>query len=347
MGGNPAMYGMLGAVGGLAAGAAQQSGGATGGTKLFGMIRHPIVCWRELLLLFIGSVMVFTGVVGCVIKLARLPDNGNLASKGLEPQDEKYATARANFRTKLLRTGPAPQQAQAVRPPAGVEEIIYESGTLHLKAWINAPKGNVERMPVVLYLHGGFAFGEDDWQQAQPLREAGFLVMSPMLRGENGQAGNFTIFYDEVDDVLAAAAYLAKQSYVDPKRIYLAGHSAGGTLTMLAAMASNKFCAAASFSGSPDRVTFVNGGWSSKAPFDQSDAREFRLRSPIAYAKSFQCPARLYVGSQEDVYVSETRRTATLAKESGLDVEAVVLPGDHFSYVPKGLQQAAEFFRSQ
>jgi len=43
------------------------------------------------------------------------------------------------------------------------------------------------------------------------------------------------MYHDEVDDVRAAAASLAKLPFVDPGRVFLAGHSAGGTLTMLAA----------------------------------------------------------------------------------------------------------------
>ena len=268
-------------------------------------------------------------------------------SKGLELQDEDYATARAAFRTKLRKAGPAPQPFDPLVLPDEVTEIVYPSGGLKLKAWINAPKVNKERKPAVVFLHGGFAFGEDDWDQVQPLLDAGFIVMTPMLRGENGQPGAFTMFYDEVDDVTAAADFLAKQPYVDAKHIYVAGHSAGGTLTMLAAMTTTKFRAAVSLSGSPDRVTFVNGGWKSKAPFDLSDIREFRMRSPVAYAKSFKCPARLYVGDEEGEYIAETRHTAMLAKQNGLDVEAVVLPGDHDSYVPDALQQAAAFFRSK
>ena len=286
-------------------------------------------------------------VVALSLACGGLANLGNTPSPGLEPQDEDYATARAGFRTKLVKNGPAPQSWRPERPPAGVTEVPYQSGDLRLKAWVNAPPGNAAPKPAVVYLHGGFAFGADDWDQAQPFRDAGFVVMTPMLRGENGLPGNFTMFYDEVDDILAAAEYLLKQPYVDAKRLFVAGHSAGGTLTMLAAQASNKFKGAASLSGSPDRVTFVNGGWKDKAPFDQGDIREFRLRSPVAYARSFKCPARLYVGDQEGPYVGETRRTATVAKEKGLDVEAVVLRGDHFTYVPQALKQAAEFFKSK
>ena len=65
---------------------------------------------------------------------------------------------------------------------------------------------------------------------------AGFVVLIPMLRGENGLPGSYSMFYDEVDDVLAAAEVLALTPGVDANRLYVAGHSVGGTLTMLAAM---------------------------------------------------------------------------------------------------------------
>jgi dipeptidyl aminopeptidase/acylaminoacyl peptidase len=269
------------------------------------------------------------------------------ATPGLELQEEDYAQARKQFRTKLVRTGPAPQPWQPVRAPAGVTEITYASGGLQLRAWVNPPAPGGARRPAVLFLHGGWAFGEDDWEMAQPFRDAGYVVLTPVLRGENGQPGAFTMFYDEVDDVLAAADYLAQLPYADASRLYLAGHSAGGTLTMLAAMASNRFRAAASLSGSADRIEFVRGGYDRAVPFDQSDIREFRMRSAVAYAGSFKCPVRLFHGSEETFFDAETRRTALLAKGRGLDVEAVVVPGDHFSSVPGALQQAIAFFRQK
>jgi len=266
---------------------------------------------------------------------------------GLEPQEEDFAVARGTFRTNLLRKGPAPQAWNPVKPPRGVAEVEYVSGGLRLKAWVNPPAADANKRPAVLYLHGGWAFGEDDWEQAQPFRDAGFVVMTPLLRGENGMPGAFTMFYDEVDDVLAAADYLAQLPFVDPKWVYVAGHSAGGTLVMLAAMASDRFRAAASVSGSPDRVRFVNEGLKDAVPFDPNDLREFRVRSPVAYAGSFKCPAKLYYGSQEDFFDADTRRTALLAKARGLDVDGVVVPGDHFSCVPEALRQAIAFFRSK
>jgi dipeptidyl aminopeptidase/acylaminoacyl peptidase len=268
------------------------------------------------------------------------------ATPGLELQSEDYVQVRQRFRTRLLRKGPAPQSWRAVQPPRGVSEIEYHSCGLRLRAWVNRPAGEGKR-PAVLFLHGGWAFGKDDWYMARPFREAGFVVMTPMLGGENGQPGSFTLFYDEVDDVLGAADCLARLPGVDPTRLYLAGHSAGGTLTLLAAMSSDRFRAAASLSGSPDQIQFVRTGFPGTVPFDTRDVREYQVRSPIAYATSFKCPTRLYYGSREYYFDDESRRTALLAKSKGLDVEAVVVPGDHMSSVPGGLRQAIKFFREK
>src|SRR5207248_3849928 len=130
------------------------------------------------------------------------------------------------------------------------------SSGLRLTAWVSRPAVETREHAAVLFLHGGFAFAADDWEVSRPYRDAGFVVLTLLLRGENGQPGAYSFYYDEVDDVRAAAAYLRKQPYVDPDRLYLAGPSAGGTLVLLAAEASKHFRAAASFSAMPDQVLF-------------------------------------------------------------------------------------------
>jgi hypothetical protein len=96
-------------------------------------------------------------------------------------------------------------------------------------------------------------------------------------------------------------------------------------------------------SGSPDQVDWTKG-WPDLVVFDQSEPREFTLRSPLAYATKFKCPLRLYYGTQEGWADASSRRTAELAKGKGLDVEAVRVPGDHFSHVPAAIRESIEFF---
>jgi formylglycine-generating enzyme required for sulfatase activity len=264
-----------------------------------------------------------------------------------EGPQEDYAQARGRFRTKLVRKGPSPQPGPPVKPPAGVSEVEYASGELRLKAWVNRPADEKRKYPAVLFLHGGFAFGMADWDQTKQYRDAGFVVLAPMLRGENGQPGAFSYFYDELDDVLAAAEHLSRLPYVDAKRLFVAGHSVGGTMTLLAALTSNRFRAAASFDGSPYWAPFTEA---TDLPFDKSDPREIRLRSPIAYAGGFKCPLRLYHQEKERGHLAEyvglmSRRTVMLAKNRGLDVEELEIDGDHMTHVPAAVRQSIAFFQ--
>lgn len=269
-------------------------------------------------------------------------------SAGLEPQTEEYSAARKHFQTRLTRHIAAPQQGQPLNAPPGARQVEY-SPALHLQAWISAPAQTGQtagaKQPAVLFLHGGFAIGDDDWQATQPYRDAGYFVMMPVLRGENGQAGNYSMFYDEIGDVVTAAGYLSRLPNVDAKHLYVAGHSVGGTLTMLAALTWPGFRAAAAFSGAPDPIS-----WSQGQPevvvFDPKDLREFQMRSPAAFAGSFKCPTRIYYGSAEPYFAGASRQTAARAKQKGLDVEAVQVSGDHFSAVPEETRQSIQFFRS-
>jgi dipeptidyl aminopeptidase/acylaminoacyl peptidase len=259
-----------------------------------------------------------------------------------------YWQARQSFRTKLLTRGPSPRPGDSAVVPDGVSEVDFASGSLRLKGWLRTPSGTATRSkrPAVLFLHGGFAFGLEDWTMTQPYQDSGFIVMVPQLRGENGQAGVFSLFYDEVDDVLAAIEFLRGRKNVDRDRIFLAGHSVGGTLAMLAALSTNKVRAAASFSGSPDQVIYVRHGIPPEfPPFDRSDPREFEMRSPLAYASSFKIPTRIYLGAREPHFRLSSERTADIARKAGHDVEVVVVPGSHMSAVPAEMLLSIAFFR--
>jgi dipeptidyl aminopeptidase/acylaminoacyl peptidase len=259
-------------------------------------------------------------------------------------QNRDYASARRHFHTALVRRGPAPASDSMPPVPDDATVLPYSSAGRRLTAWISRP--SPARRPAVLFLHGGFSFGPHDWEMTQAFRDSGFVVMTPTLRGENRQEGAFTLFYDEVDDVLAAAEALARQPYVDARNLFVAGHSNGGTLAMLAAMSTKRFRAAASFSGSPDQIIFCRYGFEGPVPFDSTRAAEYEMRSPLAYARSFRCPARILYGTQEPHFHLSSQKTAALAKEKGLDVEAAPIVGSHFSALTEERRIAIEFFRA-
>ncbi len=106
--------------------------------------------------------------------------------------------------------------------------------------------------------------------------------MFPSLRGGNDNPGRREGFLGEVDDVLAAADYVSAQPYVDPTRIYLGGHSTGGTLAMLVAEMSNRFRAVFAFGPAAD----VRGYGGQFVYHQPGDPKESLLRSPIYWLDS-------------------------------------------------------------
>lgn len=271
--------------------------------------------------------------------------SGCRSTPTVEVISEDYAQARSGFKTTLRWRGPSPQEGEAGLTPPGATVMTYRSGDLNLTAFVSPVPQDGKKHPAVLFLHGGFAFGVEDWEMSAPLREAGYVVMTPLLRGENGQPGTFSFFYDEVEDVLAAGAALARLPGVDASRVYVSGHSIGGTMALLAAQTSRTFRAATSLSGSPDQKSFIVGR-EDIVPFAMTNPREMEMRSPQAFATSFKCPTRLYFGTEEPFFSAESLDTARRARKAGLDVEAHSVPGDHFSAVPEELQKTIAFFRA-
>ncbi len=302
---------------------------------------------RALVTSILASVVIVGGIASYFVLQSR---------RSFKPEvqilNEDYAATRSHFRTKLLREGPSPQrEVFALRPPGYVDVVEYPSGALRLKAWLAGARDTTRRLPAVLFLHGGFEFGAADWDMAVPYWEAGFVLMVPMLRGEDGQPGTFSFLYDEVDDVLAAAAYLAQQPGVDSTQIFLAGHSAGGTLTLLAIEASGRFRAASSFDGSPDQQLLYNGsatkpGTHPEVVFDPKDSRELEVRSPLAYVGSVKSPVRLYYSQEAaPITLRTSRRFAEVARAKGWDAAAVGVRGSHMGHVARAMPQSIEFFK--
>jgi dipeptidyl aminopeptidase/acylaminoacyl peptidase len=158
------------------------------------------------------------------------------------------ARARNAFKTQLSFSG---STTAAPTPPARVfRKITYPSAVGPLGAYLSLDPQDGSRHPAIIWLTGGDCNSIDDvWgpspsnndQTAAAYRNTGVLMMFPSLRGGNNNPGRHEGFYGEVDDVLAAYDYLSHLPYVDSTRIYLGGHSTGGTLALLTAEFRNPF----------------------------------------------------------------------------------------------------------
>jgi len=260
---------------------------------------------------------------------------GQLTTGVQVPEGQTFEQFRKEFRTKLIKTGPSEQDYDDEAPPENVTEVQYPSGTLPLKAWVYRPPGVEEPRPALVFFHGGFAFGDGDLETCAPFMDAGYVVMAPMLRGENGNPGNFELFLGEIDDARAACKWIAQQSYVDKTRIYTFGHSIGGGVSAVLSLLDDvPIRHGGSSGGLYDHLTFF--GWSAAGmvPFENTP-QERSARLLLGNARLMQRPHYGYYGSEDDAFHDTAAALRQENTNGKLTVEEV--PGDHFTSFDESL----------
>ena len=242
--------------------------------------------------------------------------------------------ARKGFVTKLRK--PVRDEDRLVTPPEAVFSVVrYKTSIGEMRAYLSPPPIKGQKHPAMLWLTGGFPPGgggpslwEDEdpanAQSARAYREAGMIMMFPTLRGSYGNPGSQESLFGEVDDVLAALEYLARVDHVDATRIYLGGHSTGGTLAMLVAACTDR-----------PRAVFALGPIANPADYGQDDlnydaksTQENRLRSPIAFLAAMRSPTFVLEGERGNLPSLQAMEKAN----TNPGVHFLTLRGvDHFS----------------
>ena len=270
-----------------------------------------------------------------VAKMVREAEQAQRASSVAGPASSLSA-ARLGFQTTMgvPSTGglPLPQ------PPAHLfVRSDYTSGGLgKLAAWVSPDPGDGQKHPAIIWLTGGDTSSLDDFwtegspqndQSASAYRKAGIIMMFPTLRGGNTNPGAREYFLGEVDDVLAAADHLARLPYVDPQRIYLGGHSTGGTLALLAAESSGRFAAVFAFGAVMDVTRYPPSIVPLTFPQQTSDER--RLRSPANWIAGIVSPVYLIEGAEPPGNLEDLDEMCVTRKP---ELHCISVPGaDHFS----------------
>jgi dipeptidyl aminopeptidase/acylaminoacyl peptidase len=233
--------------------------------------------------------------INCIVILLILM----LAGCGRQPRT--LTEARGDFQTNLVKYESS-RETVPTAPPSLFQTIRYTSPAGEMAAYISPDPKDGKRHPAIIWIFGGLdnSIGETAWetypsendQSASAFRKAGIMMMYPSFRGGAGNPGFREGFYGEVNDVLAAADYLAAQSHIDPNRIYLGGHSTGGTLVLLVAASTERFRAAFAFGPVAD----ISEYGARNLPFDFSDKREIKFRSPVKWLGAIRNPAFVFEG---------------------------------------------------
>ena len=268
---------------------------------------------------------------------ARVADTESSAEAKSSAEDpagaQSFAAAHDAFQTTLVEHNsdddPIPD------PPEGFFDLVhYSSKVGDLAAYVSSDPGDGEKHPMVIWVVGGWGNGIDDFPWCYPewdndqtgsaFWQAGVLMMYPSFRGGNGNPGNYEALFGEVDDIASAYDYAASLPYVDPDRIYLGGHSTGGTRALLAAEYTDKFRAVFGF-GAVDKIEYHNN---SQFTFDTDNEEEYRMRSPIYWLDSVRTPTFLIEGSGGNS--SNLKNIERTSKNE--NIHCYIMEGqDHFS----------------
>ena len=243
------------------------------------------------------------------------------------------AQAREGFKSKLVTR--STERDPVEDPPEDVfRKISFDSPSGKLAAYLSTTTDDGQKHPSIIWITGGDCNSIGDIWSPQPasndqtaaaFRRAGVIMMFPSLRGGNDNPGTKEGFLGEVNDVLAAADYLAAQPSVDPKRMYLGGHSTGGTLVLVVAESTDRFRAVFSFGP----VSDVSGYPPQYLPFDTSNPKEVRLRSPGRWLNGIHSPTFVFEGEDQGNLSSLTAMQQA-TKNSMVHFHPIPR-GDHFS----------------
>ena len=251
------------------------------------------------------------------------------------PLAQSYDATRRALKTDAV-AAPSPQDFDK-KTPKGIETIRYTSKTGELLAWVIQPSTKtIGPRPVVVYQHGGFALGKGDDTDAKPFADAGYIVMLPALRGENGNPGNFELFLGEVDDVIAAGRKAKTLPGADPNRVYLFGHSIGGGLATLVSLSRENPFKLIGTTGGNYPLQDCAGIAKDWGTFDPTKRGECAARFPDPYLASLDVPLLAFVGDQDKYALAVGNYFRTLANAN---YQLRILTGvDHFSAVKPSIK---------
>lgn len=219
------------------------------------------------------------------------------------------------------------------------------------------PMGGPVKKPAVIYVHGGpprqmllgwhySSYYSNAYAVNQYLASRGFIVLSVNYRLGIGYGYEFhrpvdggTRGASEYKDIKAAGEWLAKQRFVDSKRIGIYGGSYGGYLTAMAlGRNSDLFAAGVDISGVHDRTVNRTHSWLipdryERAP-DSKEALETAWKSsPVSSIETWTSPVLIiHADDDRNVRFSESTDLAQRLIQKDVPMETLVIVDDthHF-----------------
>lgn len=233
--------------------------------------------------------------------------------------------------------------------PPYFKELFIPSGEVLMSGFMLGANGQGPN-PSVILLHG-YPGNEKNLDLAQSMRRAGFNVLFFHYRGAWGSQGTYA-FSHLADDVTAALDYLKTNSEalkVDINRLSIIGHSIGGFTALRAASqnddvvcvgglaaanlgeyARRDASAKQGFKRYTDHLFVLNGFDGAKALAEIN--RYADAFDVTTYGDQLKGKSVLLITGEQDIVVPpsvQARITQSYAQVDGLDLNALVISGDH------------------
>ena len=227
---------------------------------------------------------------------------------------------------------------------ASVEKVVSRSsdGTeVHSVLFRPAGMRSGEKLPMVLYIHGG-PNGHDGYRfdfDRQWLAANGYAVLGVNYRGSNGRGSAYqkAIYADwgnkEVKDLLGAVDEVVRMGVADPARLGIGGWSYGGILTDYTIATTPRFKAAVSGAGSALQLAMYGTdqyvaqyNMEIGAPWKAQD-RWIRISYPFFHADRISTPT-LFMGGASDfnVPIIGGEQMYQALRTLGVPTELVIYP---------------------
>ena len=151
-----------------------------------------------------------------------------------------------------------------------LERITYRSDSLHVAAYLatSHPSPHARR-PCVVYVRGSWRVGDIGWQLAPTFRRlvrAGYVVVAPLLRGSDGEAGIDEMGGDDLADLMRVPRVAFATGWVDTSRLFLYGESRGGMMVLQALRDGFPARAATTFGAFTDLDSMIAADTTHRAP---------------------------------------------------------------------------------
>jgi dipeptidyl aminopeptidase/acylaminoacyl peptidase len=244
-------------------------------------------------------------------------------------------------------------------------------GSMGMRLYLPPTDAPPQSIPCVLVAPAGTNLlvgcdmdADDYHDETLPYAEAGMAVVFYSLDGgldmEEASNSEFTAAYRKfraahagvVNGRNALEFVLRKVPQVDPRRIYTAGHSSAGTVSLLMAEHEPRLAGAIAYAPCTDvetRLQEISNNWILRSSFP--DLKSFlKQSSPKTHVSHVGCPLFLFHASDDsNVPVSETNAFATQLRAAGKAVEFHTVPtGDHYdSMIQAGIPKAIEWLKQK